>query len=550
MPEPAKRIDKIEQGKKIIIQSAHKETKIGSFLAKLASIILKDIKLLVRSRTSALIILFSPLILILLVGISFNSSSLYNLKVATYSEAYTELSDSIVSILQDEQYTVTKVESEEMCRAQVTLGEAHVCVLFPPGMTIDNSASNEIIFFVDESRINLASFLSNTIISRIETKASEVSLDLTSNILDVLENAKDDTTGIKTLSETLSSRTNAAKTGLGAVKTNIDGLNLTVPTVPYNFTFIKEEIKEVRTKNNLSSSKVKDLSEYVETLEGEVGTYVALINDKLNGADGIRGSILSSIEDTSSSLTTNLAQIGEIKQALDGINSKIGSIKIVNAQTIVSPITTKIEQVSSRNTHLSFLLPTFLVLIVMFISILLAATTVIREKTAKAYFRNFITPTKTITQLIGNFISNGLVVTLQLIILFGIGFFFLKFPLTISTTSVFFILLLIAGFFIMLGTVIGYVFRTEETATLGAIGAASIMLFFSNTILPLETLPQTARQIVGYNPFVISEQIIRRLILFNTHISTFKTQLLILVGLVALFFIFAYIAREATKRRI
>ncbi|MBS3117660.1 ABC transporter permease [Candidatus Woesearchaeota archaeon] len=550
MPEPAKRIDKIEQGKKIIIQSAHKETKIGSFLAKLASIILKDIKLLVRSRTSALIILFSPLILILLVGISFNSSSLYNLKVATYSEAYTELSDSIVSILQDEQYTVTKVESEEMCRAQVTLGEAHICVLFPPGMTIDNSASNEIIFFVDESRINLASFLSNTIISRIETKASEVSLDLTSNILDVLENAKDDTTGIKTLSETLSSRTNAAKTGLGAVKTNIDGLNLTVPTVPYNFTFIKEEIKEVRTKNNLSSSKVKDLSEYVETLEGEVGTYVALINDKLNGADGIRGSILSSIEDTSSSLTTNLAQIGEIKQALDGINSKIGSIKIVNAQTIVSPITTKIEQVSSRNTHLSFLLPTFLVLIVMFISILLAATTVIREKTAKAYFRNFITPTKTITQLIGNFISNGLVVTLQLIILFGIGFFFLKLPLTISTTSVFFILLLIAGFFIMLGTVIGYVFRTEETATLGAIGAASIMLFFSNTILPLETLPQTARQIVGYNPFVISEQIIRRLILFNTHISTFKTQLLILVGLVALFFIFAYIAREATKRRI
>ena len=550
MPEPAKRIDKIEQGKKIIIQSAHKETKIGSFLAKLASIILKDIKLLVRSRTSALIILFSPLILILLVGISFNSSSLYNLKVATYSEAYTELSDSIVSILQDEQYTVTKVESEEMCRAQVTLGEAHICVLFPPGMTIDNSASNEIIFFVDESRINLASFLSNTIISRIETKASEVSLDLTSNILDVLENAKDDTTGIKTLSETLSSRTNAAKTGLGAVKTNIDGLNLTVPTVPYNFTFIKEEIKEVRTKNNLSSSKVKDLSEYVETLEGEVGTYVALINDKLNGADGIRGSILSSIEDTSSSLTTNLAQIGEIKQALDGINSKIGSIKIVNAQTIVSPITTKIEQVSSRNTHLSFLLPTFLVLIVMFISILLAATTVIREKTAKAYFRNFITPTKTITQLIGNFISNGLVVTLQLIILFSIGFFFLKLPLTISTTSVFFILLLIAGFFIMLGTVIGYVFRTEETATRGAIGAASIMLFFSNTILPLETLPQTARQIVGYNPFVISEQIIRRLILFNTHISTFKTQLLILVGLVALFFIFAYIAREATKRRI
>ena len=378
MPEPAKRIDKIEQSKKITIQSTHKETKIGSFLAKLASIILKDIKLLVRSRTSALIILFSPLILIFLVGISFNSSSLYNLKVATYSEAYTELSDSIVNILQDEQYTVTKVESEEMCRAQITLGEAHVCVLFPPGMTIDNSASNEIIFFVDESRINLASFLSNTIISRIETKASEVSLDLTSNILNVLENAKDDTTRIKTLSETLSSRTNAAKTGLGAVKTNIDGLNLTVPTVPYNFTFIKEEVKEVRTRNNLSSSKVKDLSEYVETLEGEVGAYVALINDKLNGADGIRGSILSSIEDTSGSLTTNLAQIGEIKQALNGINSKIGSIKIVNAQTIVSPITTKIEQVSSRNTHLSFLLPTFLVLIVMFIGILLAATTVIR----------------------------------------------------------------------------------------------------------------------------------------------------------------------------
>jgi len=57
-------------------------------MLKLARVILKDFKLLIRSRTSAVIVLLGPLMLMLLISLSFNTSSLFDIKVATYSSGY------------------------------------------------------------------------------------------------------------------------------------------------------------------------------------------------------------------------------------------------------------------------------------------------------------------------------------------------------------------------------------------------------------------------------------------------------------------------------
>ena len=70
---------------------------------KLIEIIKKNFRLLIRSKSSALIVLLGPLLLILLISMAFNTSSLYDIKIGTYSGEYSELSNSIIEKLnQDE----------------------------------------------------------------------------------------------------------------------------------------------------------------------------------------------------------------------------------------------------------------------------------------------------------------------------------------------------------------------------------------------------------------------------------------------------------------
>ena len=71
---------------------------------KLIEIIKKNLRLLIRSKSSALIVLFGPLLLILLISMAFNTSSLYDIKIGTYSDSYSELSNSIINNLNKNEF--------------------------------------------------------------------------------------------------------------------------------------------------------------------------------------------------------------------------------------------------------------------------------------------------------------------------------------------------------------------------------------------------------------------------------------------------------------
>ena len=156
-------------------------------MSKLLEIIKKNIKLLIRSRSSALIVLFGPLVLMLLIGLAFNTSSLFDIKIGTYSSSYSELSNSIVSTLKDEQFTVITVESEEKCVNMIKTGDLHVCTIFPPDLNLESN--DKIVFHVDQSRLNFVYIIQEKISDKVATKSEELSTTLTNRILTSLNNA-------------------------------------------------------------------------------------------------------------------------------------------------------------------------------------------------------------------------------------------------------------------------------------------------------------------------------------------------------------------------
>jgi len=112
------------------------------------------------------------------------------------------------------------------------------------------------------------------------------------------------------------------------------------------------------------------------------------------------------------------------------------------------------------------------------------------------------------------------------------------------------VLFLIAVMFILLGMFVGYLFKSAETSNLASISLVSVLLFFSNTILPLESLPVSIRDIVMLNPFVIAESLLKRIMLFGSSLNN-ELYYIIVIGIYILIFgILAFAAREATKRKI
>ncbi|MBT3985152.1 ABC transporter permease [archaeon] len=136
-------------------------------ITKLYYIMAKNFKLILRSKISALLLLLGPLLIVFLLALAFNTSTLYDLNVAVYSESYSSISEDIVSNLSTSQYNVLRMDSETDCIDAIKFDDFQVCVIFPTNMILDNSANNVITIYVDNSRMNIAHLISAEISSKV-----------------------------------------------------------------------------------------------------------------------------------------------------------------------------------------------------------------------------------------------------------------------------------------------------------------------------------------------------------------------------------------------
>ncbi len=510
---------------------------------KVLQIIKKDLKILIRSRFSASIVLIGPLLIVLMVGLAFNSSSVNNIKIGTYSSNYSELSDNLISALKDQQYSVVKMNDEKGCIESIKTGSNHVCMIIPPDLKVSNNQTNqskEIIFYVDTSRINLVYLVINEISKKVLVESKELSKGLTQNILDVLQNSRvkliENQNAISSLSSSNSEIGNKADT----ISSNLDSFSLNLNTSDLGVDLLKNG--SISCGSNCSSdytSKVNNIISKLENLGAEVS--------KANSAkDSIKQSVVV-IKEKNSGSSSN---INTLDTNVKDIISRINGIQVTEAESIVNPIKTSVKPISNSQSNLSFLFPTLVALVIMFVSLLLSSTIVIREKRTRAYFRNFITPTNNFTFIMGTFLTILLILVVQLLIIFGQGFFVQNVQIASSIFSLLLILFIIATTFILFGMFIGQAFQSEETVTLASMSTAALFLFISNTIFPIETIPAQLKWLALFNPFVIADSLLKKLLLFNASIGSLLTELYLLIAYIILLTTLVYLTRELNKRKL
>ena len=486
-------------------------------MKSLLSIFARNLKIIYRSKLSFLLVILAPILIVLLVGTAFSSNSLNDITVGVYSEGYNELTDDIILGLQENLFTINKIDSSDRCINSVEQGNVHACIIFPPEMSFEGT-NESVLMYVDSSRLNLAYTLVNQIDSEITEKGSELGIAMADDLLKVIGDVKN---------------------SLPEQKTNMLGIK-------DNLNSIKSNVDSVAAKTTETQNFLNDALAIIEGTEepsselNSVGNKIETAISSLEETSTL--SIQSEVDEGKTNTDSNIKELNILIESIDTITS-------TNAENIVMPIKTAVMSVGEEDSsNWKNMFPTLIAMVILLSGIVLASSLVLTERRAKARFRNFMTPTSHFSFVIATFLTGLFILILQMIIFFTGTYYFTQLSILNNIWNVALVLLLSMSVFLALGMLIGYIFKSDETTILVSISIASLLIFFSNTIVPMESISGVFKYFALYNPLFITDSLLKKIILFSEPLSTMYVDLGILAGAFVGLTLLTILARKLTKR--
>lgn len=567
---------------------------------KISKIISKNFKVLLRSKSSALVVILGPLLLILLVGLSFSNSTQFTLNIGVYSPVYNNLTESYIEKIakSNENYNIKKFQSENDCVDNIKKTATHICIIFPNDFEIKNGKTNLIKLYIDQSKQNFVYAVINTVESSFSERSNELSLDMTTKIINVvtktktgIENTKNTNipSALKSTNDVLAN-SKRAQDKLSSNNVDTSVVSSSTGNLDQKADILRNRITDQYTVAkdllNISKTVISDSNTFTVTnatnknsYESSIKTYdttkgllyqkwndsVTAKNEFVNTTNALKASVSTLVKGVQTSKDVEEQVIVELKNGLDknvanvqtGLNSAtdslnkvigdINTLQVTSAQNIVSPVITDVQTVVPEKSHLDYLFPSLIVLLIMLISILLSSTLIIMEKNSKAYFRNFTTPTSDFTFIISTFLTSLIIIVIQIAIVLIISTAVFHTRFTISYLDLFGAIIIISSLFVLLGMMIGYIFNTEQTGMMGAISISTIFLLLSDLIVPMENMPLYLQKFAHYNPFVICSEVLKKMLIFSAKITTLKDDMILLGSIILGIFILIVIVEKLAK---
>jgi ABC-type multidrug transport system permease subunit len=544
----------------------------------------KNLRLLIRAKGSALIVFLAPLLLILLLGLVYNTTSQYGLNIGVYAPSFTEDAQSLVTLLAEQEFTISTYEdSIETCVDDIKLGIVHTCVSLPESLTVSGNTPQEVVYYVDPSNVNIVWMLQQTLQSKIMNKSLEISQGLGGNLLGILSSTKNILTEQQGVLTPASEKSSSASSVTASVVTNLDTIDLTEATYFYNGTLVTATGVEVRqaisdisaalteisgstlnttAKNNITASlnaadaDLDDALAMLNTSTENIQQIVTNLQTELSAATTRLANAATTISTASADLSGASTSLSEIATTIVNVHAGLGEAQallagqeVTDAGTLAAPLITRVEQVTPQATYLNYLFPALLVLVVMFSSLLLGTTLVMMEKNSPAFMRNFFVPIPKVTFIAAIYLTNLLLILIEVGIILLVSLFFMSDSIAVFPAMAI-ILFFAASVFTFLGMNLGYLFRSEETGILASISVGSMLLLISGVVLPVESMPMLFREIMAFNPFVITENLLREVFIFGTNFSVVLIDLLLLIAYTVVLFLSVIIIESTLHKQL
>ncbi len=526
-------------------------------ILRLSAIIRKNMRNILRSKSSSAAILLGPLLIILIVGVVFNSSGdpVIGIVSSDSSAPYEQsLADSFIIL----EYT-----SSDACSQDVRRGVINGCVVFLPGRAS---------LIVDPTQSAVYYPLLEKITSRLDAQTGLIREGLSEEVLSALSTARVNLYSDASVSKNISASLTSLQRDLAVLRDSSGSVFTSISLVsPQRFLSLVDSVVDAQNEYRSLAFSLHSAFDELASSQGDnssrevANEFLSSLQRVDNGSIDDLRSIAVSLERTAQSVSeiefrqqelytqANIlgASLSSTRVLVDALQSSLEetqSVLFVNISVseLSDPLLTVVEPVSVPD-DISTLFPSFLVLLIMFTSLLLASQLVISERSSRAYFRNFITPTPDWLFVLSMYATTLLVVLIQVILLSVVSSFFISFSLSehLFTTSI--LLFSIITFFSFLGVLMGYLFNTRESVLLSAITVSAILLLVSDVVLPIHSLPGLIEFFVQANPFVLSNQLLIGALVFQFSLSELIAYLFVLwlyaIMLFALIMIVQRVAR-------
>ncbi|NQV91379.1 ABC transporter permease [Candidatus Woesearchaeota archaeon] len=529
----------------------------------------KNLKLLLRAKGSALVIIFAPLLLILLLGLAYSTGTELGLHLGVYAPAFSEDVNSFITLLENDGYTISKFETSiDPCIEEIKQGKIHSCIVLPESLKVEGNTQKEVKFYVDPSRVNLVWAVQQAVESKFNFKSQEISEGLTNNIFSTLASTKSGLITQKASVISIKEKGNGAASSNEDVQKTLKSLDLEAPVdnpktvnVTGDIANIKDKITDARgalsSSTTIDPTEKEDIDALLSSAESALNSAgIKELQAELQATKEKFSLIASAVRTSSTKLDLSTASIqdtvkalNEVESGLTGIIEKLDAQKVTDSGVVSSPLVSTIEQVGAQASFLNYLFPAILVLVIMFSSLLLGTTLVMMEKNSPAFLRNFFLPISKGTFIASTYLTTLIMIIIEVVIILAISLFFLENVLA-TLPSVALVLFITASVFAFLGMGVGYIFTSEETGVLGSISLGSLFLFLSGILLPLEGLPLWLQNINQFNPFVIAEKLVREIFIFSTPLVEVLPELGIILGYAVLLFLLIWFLESLVHKHL
>lgn len=576
-----------------------------SVLSDLGILVKKNIKLLVRARSSALIVIFGPLLIIFLAGLAFDNTNLYAVKVGIFSEHYNDLSNSFIEKLTAKQIKAVRYPDTASCNKGIETGEVNTCLVFDPDFELAKNGSNAITFYVDYSKINLVWTILNIMTESISERSMELSRNLTTILVNALETSTKDIISKKPALVQLTTANDESGRRITDVSVRLEEVALDFDPKQFGAEDLASAKKKVQhwvdnsldisrqslskaqnyidavgnvvpmsslsdtAKENLIASLQQRITD-LQVLRERLGTTESLVGQESKEFDQMIDSLIGKITQTKTTLDqaakerdTSLEELATVRELLDAslknllnvqrtfnnIEKMVNAIEVKDPSAVVQPIITNIRPITAEKTYLNYVTPILIALILLFTALLLAPSLILLEKNSAAYFRNYMMPVKDNIFITATFLSSFLILMVQVLIILSIAAIIFSSQVLSGIFGTIAILVLLGASFTFMGMIIGYLFNSEETAMIAGISLGSVLLFMSDIIIPIESMPPFIYSVAQYSPLVLGGNLLRGTMLYNVSFIDLGGKFLILVLYCILLGVCAFGAYHLSKSK-
>ncbi len=300
--------------------------------------------------------------------------------------------------------------------------------------------------------------------------------------------------------------------------------------------------------------KLAEMDDRLRKIDGLMVNYTNRIDDIKGNIAGIEDTTiaLKEIRDeatlTFSEVDVLTRQINKSsEELLQNINSTKGMLSEVTARpptAVAAPVKLDRFKAFEGRSHLDFLMPGIIGIVLMFVCFLLASITITQEKTRGTLLRTMLSPLTLPELLLGKILGLLFIAFFQGVILVVIAFFLYGISLTPEQLlPLFGAIFVYSASFIAIGMVIASFADSENTAMLSSMVLSIPMLFLCGVFYPFEMMPGTMAAFGNLLPITMGIEVFKDILVYQRAV-----MLEDLSGLVA-YFVLALVIASLQMRK-